>query len=295
MPWNTITLNDGAKLPEIGWGSWTAGAGQTVTDQVEQAIEVGFDHIDTAQAYRNEYEVGLGLKEGGLSRKDLWVTTKWSGVDGRRPAQSIHESLERLGLKSVDLYLIHHPRLTNGDPAASWTQFEELKKEGLTKSIGVSNFQITDLEAIKKAGLSTPTVNQILLHPYVYARTKDLLEYHSENGIVTEAYSTLYPITHETSGPVTAVITAIGVVHSATPAAVLFAWARSKGAVIVTSSRQKERLEDYLSAGDLELTPAELASIDKAGASLWSWKLKRRAAGLTVAVAVFAAVKWFTA
>lgn len=88
--------------------------------------------------YRNEEEVGQALKESGLSRADVWITTKWSGVDGKSPRQSMEESLEKLGVDYVDLYLIHHPRLTNGDIEGTWKQMEELKKLGLTKSIGVS-------------------------------------------------------------------------------------------------------------------------------------------------------------
>ncbi|KAI5478666.1 NADP-dependent oxidoreductase domain-containing protein [Pseudohyphozyma bogoriensis] len=293
--WGLIELNDGRKIPEIGWGSWTAGSGQTVVDQVYQAIDTGFDHIDTAQTYRNEAEVGQGIKEAALSRKDLWVTTKWTKVDGKGIDQSVHESLEKLKLKSLDLYLIHHPRLVTDDPIGAWKKFELLKKQGLTKSIGVSNYQISDLETIKNAGLTTPAVNQILLHPYVYEKTKALLQYHADNGIVTEAYSTLYPLTHETGGPLDGPLNAIAGAHQATQAAVLFAWARSKGAVIVTTSRQKERLEDYLHAGSLKLTDDEIKQIDDAGAAfrLTQKTKKATSAAVTVLTSLAVAAYWW--
>ncbi|KAM0754073.1 Aldo/keto reductase [Meredithblackwellia eburnea MCA 4105] len=292
MVWKKRTLNDGRKLPEIGWGSWKVDK-NTTTEQVEQAIETGFSHIDTAQVYGNEVEVGRGIKESALARKDIWLTTKWSGVNGKSPQESIHDSLDNLGVKELDLYLIHHPRLTNGDPAASWRIFESLKKEGLTKSIGVSNFEISDLEVLKNAGLSTPAVNQILLHPYVWERQKDLVNYLNEHGITIEAYSSLYPLTTETGGPLDPVLKKISDSHGITFAAVLFAWARSKGAVIVTTSRSKERLKDYLSAGDVTLTEEEIKDIDEAGAKLGKSRLLKRAAGLTLVGAVVAGLRWW--
>lgn len=295
MPWDKITLNDGRLLPEIGWGSWKVGSGQTVVDQVEQAIETGFNHIDTAQTYGNEEEVGRGIRESGLERKDIWLTTKWSGVGGKGINESIHDSLEKLGVKSVDLYLIHSPRLTGGDPAGSWREFETLKKEGYSKSIGVSNFEIEHLEAIRSAGLGTPAVNQILLHPYVWARQASLVQYHKDHGIVTEAYSSLFPITSQPNGPLAAPLKRISDAHSVTPAAVLFAWARAKGAVIVTTSRTKERLEDYLSAGDLSLSEDDIKDIDEAGAKFNIYQLKWRALGLAAVSAAFVGLKWWIA
>ncbi|KAK4701274.1 hypothetical protein P7C70_g4962, partial [Phenoliferia sp. Uapishka_3] len=337
MPWGTVTLNDGRKLPEIGWGSWKTGSGAVVVNQVEQAIETGFSHIDTAQMYGNEAEVGKGIRESGLeSGKEIWLTTKWSGAGGKTIQQSIHESLEKLGVKAVDLYLIHSPRLTGGDPAGSWREFEELKKQGLSRSIGVSNFGIAELETIRLAGLSTPSVNQvcpsisflslfslfslfflfslvefsspvqakliikfathsqILLHPYVWARQAPLVAYHQAHGIVTESYSSLTPVTHP-GGPLDGPLKRISEAHGATPAAVLFAWCRVKGAVIVTTSRSKERLEDYLHAGDLELSEEDIKDIDEAGAKFKVHQIARRAAWLTLAAGAFVGLKWVLA
>ena len=152
MPFHTITLNDGRKIPQIGFGSWKIPK-PDAAGQVDQAIEVGFDHIDTAQGgqvlwlkerladsvvYYNEEEVGQAIKESGLARSELWVTTKWSGVEDKSPGQSIDESLEKLGLDYVDLYLIHSPRLAKGDIPGTWKQIEEIHKAGKAKSIGVS-------------------------------------------------------------------------------------------------------------------------------------------------------------
>lgn len=137
MPFHDVKLNDGRSIPAIGFGSWKIPRDQA-TSQTDQAIEVGFDHIDTAQVYYNEEEVGQAIKESGLSRKDIWVTTKWSGVDGKGPTQSCHESLEKLGLDYIDLYLIHSPRLVQGDYRGKWEEMEKLVKDGKVKSIGVS-------------------------------------------------------------------------------------------------------------------------------------------------------------
>lgn len=286
MTWGYRKLNDGRNLPEIGYGSWLIGSGQTVVDQVGQAIEVGFNHIDSAQTYRNEAECGKAIREADLSREDLWVTTKWSGSDNKGIRQSLNESLENLGLKSLDLYLIHSPRLSISDPLGCWAEFELIKKEGLSRSIGVSNFQIADLEKLREAGLTTPAVNQILLHPYVYAKTTPLLEYHRVHGIVTEAYSTLIPLTHETGGPVDKPLKTIGDKYGVSAAQVLFAWARSKGAVVVTTSSQKARLEDYLLAGDLVLSPEDIESIDVAGRQYRVWHTLKSNAGPWIMAAV---------
>jgi len=149
MPFHEITLNDGRKIPQIGFGSWKIPK-DVCTGQVDQAIDIGFDHIDTAQGtficiascslpvYHNEEEVGQALKESGLARKEYWLTTKWSGLDNKNARQSCEESLEKLGVEYIDLYLIHHPNVTKGDIPGAWKQMEELHKEGKVKSIGVS-------------------------------------------------------------------------------------------------------------------------------------------------------------
>lgn len=293
MPWDHRKLADGALLGELGFGTWKIGAGATVVDQVEQAFEAGISHIDTAQVYGNETETGQAIHESGIDRKQLYITTKWSGVGGKGIRQSCEESLSKLNLKSVDLYLIHSPRLCQGDIVASWKQFLQLKKEGLIKSAGVSNFKISDLEEIRKAGLEMPVVNQILLHPYVYKHTKALLEYHAKHNIVTEAYSPLIPITSKPGGPLTVPLTAIAAVHGVPQAEILFAWARAKGAVIVTTSHLKERLLSYVHAGDVTLSETEIKAIDKAGAAhYWGHQVRKRALPMIACAALFAGLEY---
>lgn len=201
-----------------------------MVDQVHQAIDVGFTHIDTAQVYGNEDEVGQAIKK---DKENLYITTKWSGRKSMN--ESLHDSLNWLGVDTVDLYLIHHPRIAGEDIPETWSQFLKLKKDGYTKSAGVSNFGIEHLDEIKHAGLEMPVANQILLHPYLpFEQTKALLDYHQKHNIVTEAYSTLWPLTHNPDGKVTKVLAKISKDHKVEPEQVLFAWARAKGAVVVT-------------------------------------------------------------
>ncbi|KAF8843341.1 Aldo/keto reductase [Paxillus ammoniavirescens] len=252
MPFGTVKLLDGYELPAIAFGTGSTMKSKDVTDYVEQALDNGFSHIDTGSSYRTEKYVGIALKESGLPRSSVYITTKYDGGD--------------LALTFVDLYLIHYPEYLK-DFESGWREFESLKKDGLAKSIGVSNFSLEQLHRLLKTARDRPVVNQIELHPYNYAEMKDLLEYCAKQDIVVEAYSSLNSITKNPGGPVDAVVNAAAKRINATPNQVIFAWVRSKGAVIVTTSRNKERLQEYLAVPDLPpLTPEEIAAIDEAGA-----------------------------
>jgi len=263
----TITLNDGSKIPIIAFGTWTAGHGHIVTDRVEQALDTGLDHIDTAQAYGNEEETGKAIRESGLKRTQIYVTTKFSG---RKDIEtSIQDSLKYLGLEYVDLYLVHHPRLANGDIPGLWRKMEKIKASGLAKSIGVSNFGLEDLRILYENAKVIPVVNQIYFNPYSYKQQLDAHAFGISHGIVTEAYSALDPITRRPGGPVDAPLAAISRRHKVAPDQVLLAWVRAKGAVAVTYSSKKERLEGYLDSLKLDLLPDEIAALDYAGAKKW--------------------------
>ncbi|EKM53309.1 uncharacterized protein PHACADRAFT_259582 [Phanerochaete carnosa HHB-10118-sp] len=264
MGWDTIKLNNGNEIPSIAYGSWTLGGGQPTVDHVDQALDGGFNHLDTAQSYRNELEVGTALHDSGLKRDDIFITTKYSAIDGLDIDTSIHNSLKNLGVQHVDLYLIHNPRIVPDIPSA-WAQMEKLQSDGFTKGIGVSNFEISHLETLLASAKVTPAANQILLHPYVWQRQAPLVEYCQKKGIVVEAYSVLIPLTHQPGGAVDAPVKKIAKREKVEPEQVLLAWAKSKGVVVVTSSTKKDRLQRYLAAGDLKLTDEDIASIDKAG------------------------------
>jgi len=264
MPWEKIKLNDGTEIPSIAFGTWKTGKGQQSRDQVEQAVKVGFDHVDTAQNYRNETEAGQALKESGVPRTGIYITTKYSGLKDVKT--SIQDSLKNLGIDYVDQYLIHGPDLAKGDIPGLWKQFEEIKARGFAKSIGVSNFTVDDLTVLLKDAKVKPAVNQILFHPYVHVEQLPIVEYCKNQDIVIEAYSPLIPVTKQPGGALDKPLARIGARLSATSDQILIAWNKSKGTVVVTASSKKERLEGYLKAGDLVLTMQDIRDIDVAGA-----------------------------
>lgn len=265
MPFGTRTLNDGNEMPEIAFGSGSKWKGHDVADYVSQAIEVGFSHLDTAEVYGNQDSVGAAIHESGLKRNELFITSKWSKFES-----SIHdafnESLTQLNVKQLDLYLIHQPRLVK-NVEQDWGTFEKLKADGLVKSIGVSNYPLEELQKLVKIAKVKPAVNQIYFHPYNHSEHKDLLEYSAKHNIVVEAYSSLTPITRYPGGPVDKPVAAAAKRLGATPTQVILLWVKAKGAVIVTTSSNKEHMEEYLAVGDLPpLTDEEVAAIDDAGA-----------------------------
>ncbi|KAF7365709.1 Aldo/keto reductase [Mycena venus] len=266
MPWDPIPLNDGREIPSIGFGTWKMGNGDGPISQVDQAISVGFSHIDTAQSYRNEAEAGIAIRDSGLERKEIFITTKYSGLDGLDIKTSIANSLKNLGVTYVDLYLIHHPQLAVPDIPTAWKEMEDIQSQGLVKSIGVSNFEVHHLAILLASAKVKPVANQILLHPYVYARQLPILEYAKTQKIVIEAYSALIPITSLPGGPVDKPVNAIAARLGVSADQVLLAWTKAKGAVVVTTSSKKERLLGYLNAGELELTKDDITAIDLAGA-----------------------------
>ncbi|PPQ64846.1 hypothetical protein CVT24_008211 [Panaeolus cyanescens] len=263
MPFHDITLNDGHKIPSIAFGTGSVNKGKDIHHYVEQAIDTGFDHLDTAQFYQNEASIATAIRESGLSRSQFFITSKY-GFGNIRDA--LTASLRNLQLKYLDLYLIHTPT-TITDIEGTWKEFEKIRGEGLAKSIGVSNFSVEDLQKVLKVARVKPAVNQIRLHPYNYSEHKELLRYHALHGIVTEAYGSLTPITTYPNGPVDAPLKKAAERLKVTPTQVVFLWVKAKGAVIVTTSSSKQHLEEYMAVGDLPpLTEEEVAAIDAAGA-----------------------------
>ncbi|EED79448.1 predicted protein [Postia placenta Mad-698-R] len=236
-----------ASMPQIAFGTGSKWKGQDVTDYVTNAIETGFSHIDTAQFYANEESVAAAIRETGLDRSDVFITTKWSS-------------------QAVDLYLIHNPALVK-DYESDWRDFEAVREAGLTKSIGVSNFNLEQMQKLWKIAKVKPAANQIQFHPYNYAVNKDLLAFCQQHGVVVEAYSSLSPITRYPGGPVDRPVNAAAKRLGATPTQVILSWVKAKGVVIVTTSSSREHMQEYLDVGDLPaLTEDEIAAIDAAGA-----------------------------
>ncbi|CUR58011.1 2,5-diketo-D-gluconic acid reductase A [metagenome] len=253
-----IQLHDGTSIPQLGFGVFQVPPPETAAT-VAQALEVGYRHIDTAQMYGNEAGVGEAIRESGLDRDDLYVTTKLNNSfhrpdDARR---EIDASLERLGLDQVDLFLIHWPLPTqyDGDFVQTWRALIEAQEAGKTRSIGVSNFQPAHLERIIEETGVVPVVNQVEAHPFF---TNEAVRAADEkHGVLTEAWS---PIA---KGAVTDDAT-IGEIASAvgrTPAQVTLRWHIQRGDIVFPKSMKAERMRENLEIFDFELTADQVAAI----------------------------------
>jgi 2,5-diketo-D-gluconate reductase A len=279
-------LGNGIEIPYLGFGTFLIPDGEAEV-AVDQAIRLGYRHIDTAEAYKNEAGVGAGIKRalrhGGLTRRDLFVTTKlWPGNSawGETPKTtattiaSFEESLSRLGLDHVDLYLIH----ATFDPEqrlAQWRGLVTLYEQKRVRAIGVSNFGIRHVEALKAAGLPLPHANQIELHPW--SQKSDLVAYLKENRIVPIAYSSLVPLAtwrgapgHESAktdamkadgqrsdSPFKALATKYGV----TEAQVLLRWAVQSGYPVLPKSTKPERMKENAALFSFALSDADMAAV----------------------------------
>ncbi|KAH8809693.1 Aldo/keto reductase [Flagelloscypha sp. PMI_526] len=266
--WGSVKLNDGNTIPQaVGFGTWKRGNGDFVIDLVGTALESGFSHIDTAEIYRNEEEVGQALRNSGLSRDEFWITTKFPHLDNNDPVTALKGSLTKLGLDYVDLYLVHHPRIALPDIPTVWKSMEEIKRLGLAKSIGVSNFEISHLTVLLENAEIIPAVNQIEFHPYNYSTQLPLVKFCEKLDIVIEGYSPLTPLTSRPNGPLSGPLESIAEKHKATPDQILLAWSRAKGAVVITSSTKKTRIEGYIDGARIALSEDEISTIDAAGAA----------------------------
>jgi 2,5-diketo-D-gluconate reductase A len=254
----TIDLNDGTHIPQLGFGVFLVPPEDTQRT-VEQAFEVGYRHIDTAQMYGNEAEVGAAVAASGIPRDELYITTKLNN-DHHRPddaRRSFAESLEKLGLDHVDLFLVHWPLPTryDGDFVSTWQTMVELRDEGGTTSVGVSNFEPVHLDRIIDATGVVPAVNQIEVNPYFTneaARAAD-----ARHGIATEAWS---PIAR---GGISDDST-IGDIASRldrTPAQVTLRWHLQRGDIVFPKSMHRERMEENFALFDFELTDDDMAAI----------------------------------
>ena len=252
-----IPLRGDTEIPQLGFGVFQVPPEDTA-DVVTRAFETGYRHIDTAAAYRNEAEVGQAFRASGLDRDDVFITTKCFNTDhGYEEAQdALKQSLERLGLDFVDLYLIHWPVPSQDRYVETWKAFIEMQAQGLTRSIGVSNFQPDHLRRIVDETGATPAVNQIELHPRL--QQPGLRREHEERGIVTEAWSPL------AQGAVLddPVITGIAEEHGVTPGQAVLRWHLQLGNVVFPKSVTPERIEQNFDVFGFHLSEAEMAAIE---------------------------------
>ncbi|HWD65467.1 MAG TPA: aldo/keto reductase [Solirubrobacteraceae bacterium] len=253
-----ITLRDGVVIPQLGFGVFQIPPEETA-EAVSRALETGYRHIDTAAAYQNEAEVGEAIRNSGLKRDEVFVTTKcFNDSQGYEEArQALHNSLERLGFDQVDLYLIHWPVPSRDRYVDTWKAFIEAQKEGLARSIGVSNFQPDHLRRLLDETGVTPSVNQVELHPQL--QQSELRQVHASLGIVTEAWSPL------AQGAVleNSTITSIAEAHDVTPGQVVLRWHLQLGNIVIPKSVTPERIEQNFDLFDFELSGEEMRQIEQ--------------------------------
>jgi 2,5-diketo-D-gluconate reductase A len=253
-----VALNDGTEIPQLGFGVFQVPPDETQR-AVEMALASGYRHIDTAAAYRNERGVAAAIAASGLPRAEIFVTTKLrnseQGFDSTLAA--FERSLEALDLDHVDLYLIHWPVPSRDLYMDTWRAFERINAEGGSRSIGVSNFRVADLERLRREAERQPTINQIELHPLL--QQAELRAWHAEHGIVTEAWSPLAQ--GEVLGDDTLVT--IAAHHERTVAQVILRWHLQLGNVVIPKSVTPARVRENLDIFDFELSEDDLAAIGR--------------------------------
>ena len=248
----TRTLNDGNQIPLLGLGVWQVPNGPDCVNAVRWALELGYRHIDTAQAYGNEASVEKALREAGVPREQVFITTKF--YPGHRdPVAEAEQSLRRLGVDHVDLYIIHWPQ---GGATWAWEGMERARELGYTTSIGVSNFSTAELEQVTAAGGVTPAVNQVQFSPFEFRR--GLLEDCERRGIALEAYSPLGTGGHLDDPTVTDIAERL----NRTPAQVLIRWCLERRIPVIPKSTHRERIEENGQVFDFALAEEDVGALD---------------------------------
>ncbi|MCB0907103.1 MAG: aldo/keto reductase [Nocardioidaceae bacterium] len=258
----TITLRDQTTIPQLGFGVFQVPPPETEAT-VTTALEIGYRHLDTAQMYGNEAGVGAAIAASGLARGDLYVTTKLNNGFHRPDAarRSLHESLERLGLDRVDLFLIHWPLPDqyDGDFVTTWRTMVEFREEGLATSVGVSNFQPAHLDRIVAETGEVPVVNQIEVQPYF--PNDDARAANARHGVATEAWSPIARGKVADDPTIREIADRLG----RTPAQVTLRWHLQRGDIVFPKSMRRERMEENLALFDFELSESDMATMSSLG------------------------------
>src|SRR3954451_12973274 len=245
-------LADGNEIPLLGLGVWQVPEGRECYEAVQWALEAGYRHIDTAQAYGNEESVGRAVADSGLAREDVFITTKF--FPGCEDAEAEAErSLERLGVEYVDLYIIHWPQ---GGPTWAWDGMQRAQERGYARSIGVSNFSVAELDELLAVADAQPAVDQVQFSPFEFRRR--LLEACEQRDVVIEAYSPLGTGRHLGDRAVGEIAERLG----RTPAQVLVRWALQRDLVVLPKSTHRERIEENAQVFDFELSGEDMAALD---------------------------------
>ncbi len=255
---NVITLNNNVRMPQLGFGVW-----QVADDEAEKAVttalECGYRSIDTAKLYRNEKGVGLALRASGIPREELFVTTKlWNDDHGYDKAMRAFDAgMRRLGLETLDLYLIHWPAPRQGKYVETWKALEMLYVDKRVAAIGVSNFTVANLEHLLAETEVIPALNQIELHPQLAQR--ELRGFHAHRGIATEAWSPLGQGKGLLDLPVLA---GIGAKYGKTAAQVVLRWHIQLGNIVIPKSVTPSRIKENIEVFDFALSPEDMAAIN---------------------------------
>jgi len=251
-------LNTGNKVPPIGFGTWEITSDSAVKEAVLAALEAGYRVIDTARLYGNERGIGEAIRESGLPRKDLFITTKlWNDDQGYdRTLKACQTSLSKLGLDYLDLYLIHWPATSKRHD--SWRAFEKLYQDGQIKAAGVANYTVEHLEDLATRSELTPAVNQVEFHPFIYEQQRALLDYCREQGILIEAYSPLQRIARTASKPISVVAGRL----SKSPQQVTLRWCIQHGTLPLPRSTSSDHIRDNYQIFDFKLSDSDMQTLD---------------------------------
>ena len=248
----TRTLSDGTEIPLIGLGVWQTPDGPECVDAVRWALEAGYRHIDTAQAYGNEESVGRALRIAEIAREDVYITTKFDPSKDDAETE-LRRSLERLQMDYVDLYLVHAPK---GGPTRAWDGMQRAHAAGLVRSIGISNFSADEVRVLTGVADVAPVVNQIQFSPFEYR--SGLASACDAAGIAVEAYSPLGTGKHLGDETVGAIAQRLGV----SPAQVLIRWSLQRGAIVLPKSTHKDRIASNADVFGFDLTDEDMATLD---------------------------------
>jgi len=253
---SSVTLNDGVVMPLFGLGCYLAEPGAPAEDAVIIALKNGYRLIDTAQDYRNEADVGRAIKQSGLKREDIFVVSKvFNNNHGYDLAtKTVYESLAKLDLSYIDLYLVHMP--IGGKNVETYQALLDLKAKGLIRSVGVSNFGVQHLEGLKAAGLPTPSVNQIKLHPFF--RLTNVVEYCRQNGIAVMGYSPIAQATKHDDPDLVRISQRL----NKSVAQVLIRWSVQRGYITIPKSTKETRIIENSQVFNFTLSDEDMAVLN---------------------------------
>jgi diketogulonate reductase-like aldo/keto reductase len=248
----TRPLSDGNAIPLLGLGVWQVPEGPETENAVRWALELGYRHIDTAQAYENEESVGRAIRASGVPREEIFITTKFR-PRSKDPAARAKESLRRLGVDQLDLYIVHWP---GGGPTWAWPGMEGARERGYARSIGVSNFSIKDLDEVLEVAEAPPVLNQVQFSAIKYRRK--LLDACEERNVVLEAYSPLGTGKYLSDRRIVEVAERVG----RTPAQVLLRWCLERNVPVIPKSTHRERIEENAAIFDFQLSDEDMSALD---------------------------------